>query len=57
VPGMEPKNVKFARIGPAYFETFGIPTLAGQSRPLNLCCARASGLPADHVVDPDRRER
>lgn len=30
VPGMEPKNVKFARIGPAYFETFGIPVLAGR---------------------------
>jgi len=31
VPGMEPKNVKFARIGPAYFETFGIPILAGRA--------------------------
>jgi predicted permease len=31
VPGSEPKNVKFARVGPAYFETFGIPTVAGRT--------------------------
>jgi predicted permease len=31
VPGSEPKTVKFARIGPAYFETFGIPTVAGRT--------------------------
>jgi len=30
-PGSEPKNVKFARVGPAYFETFGIPTLVGRT--------------------------
>ena len=31
VPGGEPKNVNFARVGPAYFETFGIPTVAGRT--------------------------
>jgi predicted permease len=31
VPGSEPKNVKFARVGPAYFETFGIPTVTGRA--------------------------
>jgi predicted permease len=31
VPGSEPKNVKFARIGRAYFETFGIPIVAGRT--------------------------
>lgn len=31
VPGADPKNLKFARIGPAYFETFGIPTVAGRT--------------------------
>jgi predicted permease len=31
VPGSEPKNIKFARVGPAYFETFGIPTVAGRT--------------------------
>jgi predicted permease len=31
VPGLEPKTVKFARIGPAYFETFGISTIAGRT--------------------------
>jgi predicted permease len=31
VPGAEPKTVKFARIGPAYFETLGIPTVAGRT--------------------------
>ena len=31
VPGSEPKNVKFARIGPAYFDTFGIPLVAGRA--------------------------
>jgi predicted permease len=31
VPGSEPKNVKFARVGPAYFETFGIPTVTGRT--------------------------
>jgi predicted permease len=31
VPESEPKNVKFARVGPAYFETFGIPTVAGRT--------------------------
>lgn len=31
VPGSEPKNVKFARVGPAYFETFGIPTVIGRT--------------------------
>jgi predicted permease len=31
VPGAEPKNVKFSRIGPAYFETLGIPTVAGRT--------------------------
>jgi predicted permease len=35
VPGMEPKNVKFARIGAAYFETFGIPVLAGRAIEVN----------------------
>ena len=31
VPGSEPRNVKFARIGPAYFETFRIPIVAGRT--------------------------
>jgi predicted permease len=31
VPGSKPKNVKFARVGPAYFETFEIPTVAGRT--------------------------
>lgn len=31
VPGAEPRNVKFARIGAGYFQTFGIPTVAGRT--------------------------
>jgi predicted permease len=31
VPGSEPKNVKFTRVGPAYFETFEIPIVAGRT--------------------------
>jgi predicted permease len=31
VPGSEPRNVKFARVGPAYFDTFRIPVVSGRT--------------------------
>jgi macrolide transport system ATP-binding/permease protein len=31
VPGSDPINVKFARVGSRYFETLGIPTIAGRT--------------------------